>query len=108
MYYCYVITLLLLLYNIVVKLSDLRALKELNLLRNLTQANNHYIKDLKPLSGLVALERLNLSGNTVLDIDLLKDFKNLIELNLHNNDGINDVQVQKLKSIFPNCMITYY
>ena len=84
------------------------ALKELNLLRNLGLANNHYIKDLKPLSGLVALERLNLSGNMISDIDLLKDFKNLEVLNLHNNDGINDVQVQKLKSILPNCGITYY
>lgn len=90
------------------RVRDLSALKELNLLRNLGLANNHYIKDLKPLSGLVALERLNLSGNMISDIDLLKDFKNLVVLNLHNNDGINDVQVQKLKSIFPNCMITYY
>ena len=44
----------------------------------------------------------------IYDIDLLKDFKNLKSLHLHNNDGINDVQVQKLKSILPNCVISYY
>ena len=90
------------------RVRDLSALKELNLLRNLGLGNNHYIKDLKPLSGLSALEKLNLSGNMISDTDLLKDFKNLKGLNLHNNDGINDAQVQKLKSILPNCMITYY
>ena len=59
------------------RVRDLSALKELNLLRNLGLANNHYIKDLKPLSGLPALERIDLSGNTVSDIDLLKHFINL-------------------------------
>ena len=90
------------------RVRDLSALKELNLMRNLGLRNNYYIKDLKPLSGLVALERLDLSGNMISNIDSLADFKNLKVINLHENDGVNDVQVQKLKSILPNCMITYY
>jgi len=68
-------------------LSDSATLTDLKTMSSLTEldiSNNSNIQDLTPLSQLINLTSLNLSGTTVSDLTPIRNLTELVELNIAN------------------------
>ncbi len=81
-------------------LEGIEALKRWESITSL-QLNNNNITDLKPLLDLQKLKKLELSGNSLNDDDLvdLSDLKNLHTLNLSNTNITAELDLSKLTSL---------
>lgn len=83
--------------------QDLAALGQMQNLTTLSLKNNYEITDLSPLSGLTALESLNLYNTGAVDLSPLSSLKNLTELRLANAE-ISDLSplasLTKLKILY--------
>jgi len=71
-------------------ISELNGLQIASGLRSLRLVENQ-IRDLRPVQGLVRLNKLILTGNNIEDVRPLARLVNLTELHLNNN-RINDVE----------------
>ena len=68
--------------------------------------NNAPFRNIKPLSSLVNLKELDLSGSLVRDLTPIKKLKNLQSLNLENCKNITDKQVEDLQKSLPDLEIS--
>lgn len=86
-------------------INDISTLSGLSALEILELDGNH-ISDISPLKSLDHLVRLDLSYNTIRDISPLKKLTALKYLNLEGNP-VSNADIEDLKDVLPDCEIKY-
>ncbi|MDF1519296.1 MAG: CotH kinase family protein [Brevefilum sp.] len=95
----------------VIRLSDLRVLKDFTSLENLSLIDNH-VTNLSPLANFSNLKTLDLTKNHIVDLEGLETLSSLEELNLRQNNledisGIRDLTGLNYLNLHSNPDIHY-